>query len=250
MLLSMPRSGRPIRTRIQTEALLVRKAPFGDADVMVTLFTEARGIVSAVARSALRSTKRFPSLEPMHLLRVGLEERSGQDLAVLTEASLVRPRLALTSDLDRLEAAGRALRWVRRAAPPHTPEPELWAEVNALLDALDAPLGPAAAGDPPPVVRVAGMGLRMLASIGWALDFERCVRCGRPCDPGASAYVDAAEGGLVCRSCGGSVARVLLRDGRRERFLRAAQGDDAALDAGDARVAMDLVDAALEAHST
>ena len=35
-----------------------------------------------VARAALRSSRRFPSLEPMHLLRVAIDERPG-DIAVL-----------------------------------------------------------------------------------------------------------------------------------------------------------------------
>src|SRR5277367_3552790 len=122
----MPRSSRPRTERLRSDALLVRSAPFGDADVMVTLFTEQKGVLSVVARSARRSMRRFPSLEPMHLLRVGLEERPGSDVGTLIESSIARPRLVLVSSLDRLEAAGRALRWVRGAAPPHTPEPALW----------------------------------------------------------------------------------------------------------------------------
>lgn len=238
----MPRTSRALGSRLSTEALLVRKVPFGDADVMATLFTEARGIVSAVARSARRSAKRFPALEPMHLLRVSLDERAGADLAVLVEASLARPRLGLTADLDKLDAAGRALRWVRRALLPHTPEPVLWQEINALLDSLDA-----AEPSPPPAARVAAMGLRLLISVGWGLDLTRCVRCGKPCDPTASACVDAAAGGLVCRACGG--ARVALRDGRRARLLLALHGEEGALDPEDAAVAIELVDAALDAHT-
>ena len=165
---------------------------------MVTLFTEQKGVLSVVARSARRSMRRFPSLEPMHLLRVGLEERPGGDVGTLIESSIARPRLVLVSSLDRLEAAGRALRWVRGAAPPHTPEPALWVEINTLLDRLDAPDPPT-----PPEALVAGMGLRLLATVGWGLDLGRCVRCGRTCDPGASAYLDPGEGGLVCRACGG-----------------------------------------------
>jgi DNA repair protein RecO (recombination protein O) len=237
----MPRSSRPRTERLRSEALLVRSAPFGDADVMVTLFTEQKGVLSAVARSARRSMRRFPSLEPMHLLRVGLEERPGGDVGMLTESSIARPRLVLVSSLDRLEAAGRALRWVRGAAPPHTPEPALWIEINTLLDRLDAPEPPA-----PPEALVAGMGLRLLATVGWGLDLGRCVRCGRACDPGASAYLDPGEGGLVCRACGGG--RVLLRGERRERLLAASQGDDAALGAEDVRLALEIVDAALAAH--
>jgi DNA repair protein RecO (recombination protein O) len=241
----MPRAPRPRTDRLRTEALLVRSVPFGDADLMVTLFTEARGVLSAFARSARRSRRRFPALEPMHLLRVGLEERPGGDVAVLVESALVRPRLGLVGDLDRLEAAGRALRWVRRAAPPHTAEPALWQEINALLDRLDGLA--AMPGGPTPGALVAGMGLRLLAAVGWGLDLARCVRCGKACEPGASAYLDAGEGGLVCRGCGG--ARQLLRGERRERLLAAARGEEAALDAEDARLAFELVDAALAAHT-
>jgi DNA repair protein RecO (recombination protein O) len=239
-------SGRALRTRIRTEALLVRKAPFGDADAIVTFFTEERGMVSAVARSALKSSKRFPSLEPMHLLRVGLEERSGAELGVLAEASISRTRLGLTADLACLEAAGHALRWVRRAAPPLTPEPALWAVINGFLDDLDVSVGAPDEG-PAPTARLAGFGLRLLAAIGWGLDLERCVRCGRSCDGAASAFVDPAEGGLVCRACGG--ARLLLREGRRARFLAATQGDDAALQGDDPTAAIELVEATLVAHA-
>jgi DNA repair protein RecO (recombination protein O) len=231
-----------MRTRIRTDALLVRSAPFGDADVVVTLFTEERGTLSAVARSAKRSARRFPALEPMHLLRVGLEERAGAELASLVEGALVRPRLGIVRDLDRLDAAGAALRWVRRAAPPHHPEPALWAEINLLLDRLDA-----ADEEAPPRALLACAGLRFLAAIGWGLDLARCVRCGRECDQGASACVDVAEGGLVCRACGG--ARLMLRGERRSRLLAASEGDAAALGPDDVRAALDLIDAALAAHT-
>jgi DNA repair protein RecO (recombination protein O) len=210
-----------VKVRVRSDALLVRHAPFGDADAMVTFFTEERGLLSAVARSARRSARRFPALEPMHLLRVGLEERPGADAMTL--------------------AAGRALRWVRRAAPPHTPEPGLWGEINALLDRLDA-VGPGA----PPEALLAGAGLRLLAAMGWGLDLARCVRCGRACDAGASAYVDAAVGGLVCRACGG--ARTVLRAERRRRLQAASEGEDGELDPDDVVAALGIVEEAIEAH--
>lgn len=237
----MRRSVRARTEPITCEALLVRCVSVGEADAMVTLFTETKGILSAIARSARRSARRFASLEPMHLLRVALEERPGSDVCVLLESTIARTRLNLTGDLERLEAAGQALRWVRRAAPPHTPEPALWAEINALLDRLDAPHDPDDAR-----AMLAGMGLRMLFAIGWGLDLERCVRCGRVCAPAATACLDAGEGGLICRACGG--APMLLRADRRARLLALSLGDTPSLDADDARVALEIVDAALNAH--
>ncbi len=227
----------------------MRRVPFGEADVIATFFTADRGIVGAVARSARRSNKRFSALEPMHGLAVTIDLRPGTELGVLVEASLARPRLVLTADLGRLEAAGRALRWVRRAAPPHTPEPAAWRAINALLDAFDAPPGEADddRGPPSPEARLAATGLVLLGAVGWGLELERCVRCGRVAGPGVVACLGAADGGLVCRACGG--AGLVLRPDRRARLAAAAAGDLAALDETDAGVAIDLVEAALAAHA-
>ncbi len=239
----MGRPGTRARTfRIHTDALLVRKAPFGEADVIATLFSEERGTLSVIARAARRSQRRFPALEPMHLLRVTVDERAGAEMGTLVEATIARPRVGLSSDLERLEAAGKALRWVRSAAPPHTPEPALWAEVNGLLDDLDEPETlPGSASS-----RVAAMGLRLLVAVGWGLDLERCVRCGRTCAKDVSACVAPGEGGLICRACGG--APTLLRSDRRARLLDAVRGEPSKLGPADIEVAFALVDAALEAH--
>ena len=178
----------------------------------------------------------------MHLLHVGLEARDGAELGVLTEAAIARTRLVLTANLAGLEAAGHALRWVRRAAPPLTPEPALWAVINAFLDDLDL-----AGEGPTPIVRLAGLGFRLLGAIGWGLDLERCVRCGRDCGDSSSAFVDPAAGGLVCRACGGG--RLHLREGRRARFLASTMGDDVALRDDDATAAIELIEATLAAHT-
>jgi DNA repair protein RecO (recombination protein O) len=212
----------------------------GDADFIVTLFTEARGILSAVARSARKPSKRLVALEPMHLLRVSLDEREYQELAILVDTSIAHPRLHLIESLGPMEAAGRALRWIRTVAPPGTREPALFATVNELLDALDDP----SRGSPEP--QLATGGIRILADIGFALVLDRCVRCGRPCPIDAPACLDPAFGGLVCRACGG--ARLVVRSDLRARINAAAAGDDRAIRDDDARIVIDLVDAVMTVH--
>jgi DNA repair protein RecO (recombination protein O) len=213
----------------------------GEADLIVTLFTEERGILSAVARSARKPSKRLASLEPMHLLRVSLDERENHDLAVLVETAIAHPRLHLIESLGAMEAAGRALRWIRTVAPPGTQEPALYATLNELLDALDDP----SRGSPEP--HLATGGLRLLADIGFALVLDRCVRCGRPCPLDAPACLDPTFGGLVCRACGG--ARLVVRSDLRARIDAAAAGDNLAMRDEDARIVIDLVDAVIAAHA-
>lgn len=225
----------------RTDALLVRRVPVGDADVIVTLFTEARGIISAVARSARKSSKRIPALEPMHLLRVSLDERDHSDLALIVETTIAHPRLHLVESLGAMEAAGRALRWLRTVVPPSIREPALYATINELLDALNDPLR----GHPD--AQLATGGLRLLTDIGFALVLDRCVRCGKACPMDAPSCLDPLFGGLVCRNCGG--ARLVVRPDLRARIEAAVAGDNEAIQNDDARIVIDLVDAVITAHA-
>ncbi len=230
---------RAART-IQTRALLLRRVPFGDADLVLQLLTEDTGKVSALARAARKSQKRFGgALEPFHTLQVRLDERAGQELMNLREASLDRPRRRILSTLERLDAAGRVLGWVRRAAPPLVREDGIWTTATELLDSLELP---SVSVDR----EVATAGLRLLAACGWGLEFDACVVCGRACRAGRAAFIDAARGGLVCQSCGS--ARIHVDGSQRERLRSAALGLPAALDTADAALALDLVEAALRAH--
>ncbi len=231
-------SSRLATERLKSHALVVRRVPYGESDDIVHFFTEQAGSVAAIARGARKSTRRFASLEPMHVLGVSLELAPHRELGRLTETVVVHPRIGLTSRLSTLEAAGRALRWLRRAAPQRTPEPRLWREVNVLFDRLDV-LPPELPVEPV----LAGAGLRMLVALGWGLDLVRCVRCGRDCPENARTTVDVAAGGVVCRSCGGFGFWVASR--QRRAMIAALAGADVP---GASESAMTLIEQALEVH--
>lgn len=226
-------------SRIESEALVVRTVEFGEADLVVTLVTEQVGKVAAIVRGARRGSKRVGgALEPVHTISVVLDDK-GAELATLKEAQVVRARTAVTASLEALESAGVALRWARHAFPPRTPEPEGWRVLISLLDVLDARVGS-------PRRELARAGLGMLAALGYALDLERCVVCGRPCPPSKAACVDPARGGLVCRSCGGS-STVLLPATREAARTLAAGGSDVSEEQSE--TILGIVDRAMAAHA-
>lgn len=221
----------------------MRRVSHGDTDLIVHLFTEQLGLVGAVARGARKSQKRFGgALEPFHTVRVRLQERATGDLFVLEEAVLETVRTRLVMDLERMEAAGRALSWIRTSVPPQTPEPRAFSAITALLERLDSEVK-----EPPPDHHLAALGLTLLSTFGWGLDFTQCVRCGRPCGENQAAMVDADRGGLVCKSCGG--ARQKLGGAQRQRLLRASSGDGAALKPDDVPLVLSLVERAFAAHT-
>jgi DNA repair protein RecO (recombination protein O) len=214
---------------------------------VVTLFTEELGKVAAMARGARKSKRRFAAaLEPMHTVRVTLDERPGAELFGLREAVVEVPRTRILADLDRMNAAGQALRWARGGSPNRTREVEVWGELAALLDRLDDPTDPL-----PPSTHLAASGLRLLRHFGYGLELDACVRCGRACDVARSAFIDPGAGGLVCQACGGghSPHHQLVDAATRQRLSAAAAGRDAALVPDDTTVARRLVDEALAGHA-
>ncbi len=203
---------------------------------ILSLFTESLGRVSALARGARKSKKRFGgALEPFHTVRVEFDEPASGELFPLRDAALETTRLTLTSNLARMDAAGRALGWIRVATPARTAEPAVWRTLVELLDRLND----AVAVDQRQVL--AEQGLLLLAAFGWALELERCVRCGKQCAPGRAAMIDADRGGLVCRACGG--ARLRMSGATRARVARGALLPE------DVDAALGLVEQALRSHA-
>lgn len=229
-------------TLVRTRALVLSRVAYGEADVVVHLFTAERGRVAGLARGARRPSRRFSgSIEPMHTLEVTLAERAHTELWPLRETTLLEPRLALTASLDAMERAGRALSWIRKSAPARSPEPEAFNAICDFLNELDqAPeLGKGDAG-------LAAFGVRLLSCFGWALELTRCVGCGAPCPDGRPAWINPERGGLVCRACGGGP--LLLGPELRAALQRAASGELHRIPEGDAAQALRLIERALGAH--
>lgn len=235
--------------RHTTLAFVLRRTPFGDADLVVGLFSERLGQISALARAARKSQRRFGgSLEPFHTLQLELEEAPGAELLRLREARIVTPRAGLLSDLDSMEAAGRFLSWVRHSAPAHTREPAIWGLLQSCLDELEriALTGKKSVG-PSPRAALAAHGLWLLGACGWRLELEHCVESGERCPDGKAALIDPARGGLVSRARGGAGLR--LSGAARRRLIETQARQTHALAESDVDITLQLIEGSLRAHA-
>ncbi len=226
-------------TRFETPALVLRTVEYGESDLIVTLLTEQVGKLGVAVRGGRKSSKRVGgALEPFHGISVTVDDR-GRELATLSEARIVQLRERLVKSLEAMDAAGTGLRWARHLFPARTREPEGYTVVVALLDRLDAGGEPRAS--------LARAGLKLLAAVGYGLDFERCVKCDKPCPVDKPAKVDPARGGLVCRACGGAA---LTLDADARRVARAlANEEEVTPTATQTRDLLAVIDQAMSAHA-
>ena len=174
-----------------TEALLIRKMPYRDADLILSLFTRDMGKVSGLARNAKNSMKRFGGrLEPFVYLRVGFKEGKG-GMKLVDDVVAVRAYRAFMEDLELFTWGSYLLEYTDAVLPRDTPNEELFSLLIKTLSGLDSrksvlPL-------------VLGFQLDALSLSGYEPSLGSCVDCGSEI-PGES-YFSIKRGGAVCRNC-------------------------------------------------
>jgi len=217
--------------RLLTRAILLGRRASGESNQILTLFTEARGVIVAIARGILRSKKRFAGgLQTFSVYEVTIEERAGSDLAAVGEATLVEANAGAVADLGRLDRATHVLRIVRALLPRNQPEPALFDDLVRTLRAVS--MGESGSDD------VARFELRALSGAGLEPALDRCAVCGKPVPEGRSARFDPDRGGVVCRTDGGGpmglsagALRLLASEGAAGTTDRDSAAARAALDA-------------------
>ena len=115
----MIKSQMPVLT---SEAVVLRTWPVHEADLIVSFFTRDYGKMRGVAKSALKSRKRFGgALEPMTLARAWFAERPGQELVRLDQLEIIRSPLAAPVDQARLAVLSFFAEVLDEALPEHDP---------------------------------------------------------------------------------------------------------------------------------
>jgi DNA repair protein RecO (recombination protein O) len=171
--------------------------PFRDADLIVTLLAREQGKLSALARSARSSRRRFGGgLGSFTLSRAELTSRRTGDLWTLRSAEPIRLWPALAADVGSMAHAGYATELVREVSPPEQADPGLFDLLVELYDTV------AARGPVPAVLR--RFELALLEQVGLAPVLDRCIGCGSH-DPARldapGAVMDPSRGGVACAVC-------------------------------------------------
>jgi DNA repair protein RecO (recombination protein O) len=228
-------------------AIVLRTVDTGESDRVVTFLSRERGKVSAYARGARASKRRFGgSLEPFTLVAAEVKERPGAELLGLDSVSPLDAFGAIRGDLARIACAAYAAELARELVRDHEPHEELFDLLAAYLGGL------AAAPARPAGLRAFELGA--LRAAGLVPRLDACVRCGGEL-PAAPVPLDPAQGGLLCDRCAPTARRgtPLLSPGAAAALLRLADGGldaaaDEALHGAEGREARDALSAFLEHH--
>ena len=157
------------------EAILLRAVDYGESDRIVHLLTAETGRLTAIAKAARRSHRRFPgTLDVFNRLQVEGRMRPRASMAFLEKAHLIDPFLGLRRDPARYALASFLAEMLDRLSP----EGLAGGEATRVFEFAVESLSLLAVGKPDRALRVL-LELRALDALGLRPELGRCVRCGR-----------------------------------------------------------------------
>ncbi len=199
---------------LTSEAVVLRTWPVHEADLIVSFFTRDYGKVRGVAKSALKSRKRFGgALEPMTVARSWFAERPRQELVRLDQLEILRspafdPCGSRANDRPEL-----LCRSTGRGPSDHDPQETVFRLLLAVLEQTTVEQ---------PWMPLTYFSLWMTRLMGLLPDIAHCTACGRALVAGEARF-DTLGDGLFCTRHGGVNANDLSADSWQlaQRMLRA-----------------------------
>jgi DNA repair protein RecO (recombination protein O) len=167
--------------------------PFKEADRMVDLLTPEHGRITAIARNARRSQRRFGgALDVGNRVEASLRPPRG-NLWGLDEARVIDGRKRAHNDLDLLALLAYSAEVCGRLARESHPEPRLFGLLDMAATLLDAMSGP-----PSTQFRL-GLESKALTFAGITPVLSACATCGLP--PADRMVMVAHAGGAHHAEC-------------------------------------------------
>ncbi len=179
----------PERRLFTTDAIVLSRFDYGEADRVLSLLTPGHGKIKVIAKGIRRPTSRLGgSLEPLAELRVALVR--GRTFDVVTQVAIVHAWLRLRDSLEATATAWYVAELADRSLEERHPAEPLYALVRRTYELLDAGLAPARAAR--------WYEMRLADELGQRPEVDRCVEFDRLVEPEERVRWIPGLGGIVC----------------------------------------------------
>lgn len=189
---------QPAVGKVTTEAIALRRTPFGESSQIAEFLTRAEGRVTLMLKGVHRPrARKGGGVDLLDVCRLTyVSRRRSRSMPMLTERVVTGHHPALRTRDDLMLAGQYLVELLRAVAPEGQPVPGIFRLSLAYLQALGS--GPSGEALPAVVFAMEGGILRMT---GFQPVLDRCVCCERRPDGFKTLRCDPARGGIVCSAC-------------------------------------------------
>lgn len=186
-------------SEFNTDGILLKKIEYGDHDLILTFLTRSEGKITAIAKNAKKSVRRFSGsldLFSANHIHCSFPKRKKDAMPVLSSADLAEPFEKIRTDVLK---TGYACYWVEMVVA--------WLEEGkpqrALYDLLFFSLQMLNAGRMDTAAISLLFQIRFMSISGFSPSITSCAGCSTPLDliPFQAVRFDFAEGLILCRNC-------------------------------------------------
>lgn len=175
----------------RTEAVVLRSRKYREADCLLTLLTENKGKVGAIAKGVRK---------PTSSLRAGVQVFThndmllykGRSLDTVTQSQCLEAFTPLHEDIQGMTAAAYWSELLEALTPEGEGDPELFRLALAGYHVLSLSVTE---------LILRGLEIKLLALLGYRPYLEKCVSCGCPVDESPKITFAVKQGGVLCPSC-------------------------------------------------
>lgn len=174
-----------------SEAFLLRKIQYGEADYIVSLFTKDFGGIKGLAKNAKKSRKRFGGrLEPFVQFQVNFREKPG-GVKFIEDSQVIRAFPSLMENIELFAWGSFVLENIDILLPEEEPNGKMFDLVFETLEALDLRKNPLAT--------VLKFQLSALTFAGYKPNLDHCVNCRESVE--VDSFFSINKGGVLCYEC-------------------------------------------------
>ncbi|MBT9439485.1 MAG: DNA repair protein RecO [Desulfobacterales bacterium] len=205
-----------------TPAIVLRRIDFGDYDLIINFFTLNKGKISAIAKSAKKSVKRFSGvLELFSVLEVVCSSGRGKGLPVLQEAALKQPFSKIRTDIVKIAYASYWAELINMWMEDGKKQVQIYQLFQHVLGELD--LGYLSRDALSIIFQI-----RFMKLSGFCPDLTRCGNCRVEVEEikkGKIAF-DIVKGCFICDRCSSPKSgKIYLSKGTIKQLLWVESGD-------------------------
>ena len=201
-----------------SKAIVLSVEKFGEADCYVRFLSQKWGVISALAKSARKSKKRYVGGLDLFCHDEIFLRGDPKDRPYLLELNVINSFPGIRENLDKVLVAGKSVQWVRKLADVPTPMPQLYSLLGQTLSLIERE-----AQTNRLELLVLVFKLKLLSFLGLNPQLEKCTRCEGPIDP--TTLFDLSSGGVICHACqkGSGASAIVLEQVQRWLLKHAEQ---------------------------
>ena len=175
----------------KTIGIIIKRSNYGEADRILTIFTEKLGKIRASAKGIRKiKSKLAGSLELFCLTDFVIAE--GRNLDIVTGAEIRKCFFDLRNDLTKTQKAFYLGELTEKLTEENDPHDEIFFLLDTVLENINAEQSD---------ILISFFEFNLLTELGYHPELSECIGCRSAITESDNTYFNYEHGGLICESC-------------------------------------------------